>query len=191
MIVPELHLLVHGALSDGEFLEKDAHGRIAQWCRALTANDLDREQFLARLVQMSQGIMPAEAIEDHIKALAVCEPALRELSSDLATALPLWLLADLPADWIHPFLQANQLAATFPSDRVLQLGSGAPANAFAGFLDSLNEVEGLARGSTLLVDHNARRAMASIRAGWDVAIYVSPDRLRRDLGLWGLLPMAG
>ncbi len=191
MIVPELYLLAHRIISDLVSLEEGAHSRIAQWGRALAAGDLGRKSFLARLEQMSQGQASAGAIEDHTMALAVCEPALRELCSDLTATLPLWLLADLPAKWVHPLLKANQLATTFPSDRVLQLRSGTPATGFADYLESLAEVEGLTRGSTLLVDHNARRGMSSIRAGWDVAIYVTPDRLRRDLGLWGLLPMAG
>ena len=55
-------------------------------------------------------------------------------------------------------------------------------------LGTLAVAGALVPGSTLLIDRDPVRTLDALRRGIDVSIFVSADRLYRDLWLWGLTP---
>jgi hypothetical protein len=164
---------------------------VIQLSHEFVAGALDRSSFLSRLEALMDSDVPPEVLELRILERAVPEQGLYEILQGLSPEFNLWLMADLPPLWVLSILDTTRLTLFFPSERILDLtlDSGMASNGCP--FKALSQTGQLHSGATLLVDRNARRATAAIRQGWDVAIYVDAPRLRRDLGLWGILPFQG
>jgi hypothetical protein len=109
---------------------------------------------------------------------------LTELLAELSSTFKLWFLLDLPTVWVTEILERLPFV---PPERIIDLSAYKPYSD-KDLFERLIQYEVLRPGSTLLADHDALRSSTAIRVGLDVAIYVDADRLRRDFGLWGILP---
>jgi hypothetical protein len=153
--------------------------------RRLSSESLTRENFLQEVHTIERLELIPTQLEKQILALSITDSELKGLLSDLQNQFTLWLIANLPDTWVEEILQQNRLLELFPIKQVISLKA---VRESGDFLVALNKSKSLERGSTLIVDRNALRANQTIRRGWDVAIYVDPVRLRRDLALWNILP---
>lgn len=109
------------------------------------------------------------------------------LLADLALTCELRLVSDYPAEWLLPALTRSGLARIFPAGEiayVVDLGG------FSGLFDALVERRVIVPGQTLWVDAHSPRTSAALRQGIDAAIFEDARRLRRDLGMWDLLPLS-
>jgi hypothetical protein len=126
------------------------------------------------------------ALEQAMLAGAGILPGMAGLLEDLAPRARLGLLSDYPRPWLQAIMDRSELARIF-SPANIQYTADRPG---ADLFDALT-AEGVIRpGSTLWVDYDSPRAMIAVRRGIDAALCVDARRLRRDLGLWGLVPMA-
>ena len=106
---------------------------------------------------------------------------------DPALTCELRLVSDYPAEWLLPALARSGLARIFPADEIAYV---ADLGGFSGMFDALVERGVIVPGRTLWVDAHSPRTSAALRKGIDAAIFEDARRLRRDLGMWRLLPLA-
>ncbi len=109
------------------------------------------------------------------------------LLSDPALTCELCLVSDYPAEWLLPALTRGGLARIFPACKIAYV---ADLGGFSGLLDALVERGVIMPGQTLWVDAHSPHTSAALRKGIDAAIFEDAWRLRRDLGMWGLLPLS-
>jgi hypothetical protein len=128
----------------------------------------------------------AQALPQAILARAKTLPRIAGLLADLAPHVRLGLVSDYPQPWLQAAMEDSELAGFFgPADRQYT-ASWHGADLFA----TLTRGGVIRPGHTLWVDYDSPRAGIAIRCGIDAALCVDARRLRRDLGLWGLLPLA-
>lgn len=145
----------------------------------------DLVSYLATLEELSDQKIPAEDFEQRIQAGLKCDHMLAELIAELSSTFKIWLLLDLPTAWVTEILERLPFV---PPERIINLSVYKPHSDKDLFVRLIQD-EVLRPSSTLLVDHDAHRSSTAIRVGLDVAIYVDADRLRRDFGLWRILPI--
>jgi hypothetical protein len=109
------------------------------------------------------------------------------LLSDPALTCELRLVSDYPAEWLLPALARSGLARIFPAGEIAYV---ADLGGFPGLFDALVERRVIVPGRTLWVDAHSPRTSAALRKGIDAAIFEDARRLRRDLGMWRLLPLS-
>lgn len=109
------------------------------------------------------------------------------LLSDLALTCELRLVSDYPAEWLLPALARGGLARILPAYEIAYV---AGLGGFPGLFDALVERGVIVPGQTLWVDAHSPRTSEVLRKGIDAAIFEDAWRLRRDLGMWGLLPLS-
>ena len=109
------------------------------------------------------------------------------LLSDPALTCELRLVSDYPAEWLLPALARGGLARIFPASEIAYV---ADFWGFSGLFDALVKRGVIVPGQTLWVDAHSPRTSAALRKGIDAAIFEDAWRLRRDLGMWGLLPLS-
>jgi len=109
------------------------------------------------------------------------------LLSDLALTYELCLISDYPAEWLLPALARGGLGRIFPASEIAYV---ADLGGFPGIFDALVERGMIVPGQTLWVDAHSPRTSEALRQGIDAAIFEDAWRLRRDLGMWGLLPLS-
>jgi len=146
-----------------------------QFCAAAAAICGERSETTAGRLQ-----------ERLVNELALLEdmPALLE---DLALTCELCLVSDYPAEWLLPALTRGGLARIFPAGEIAYV---ADFGGFSGLFDTLVERGVIVPGQTLWVDAHSPRTSAALRKGIDAAIFEDAWRLRRDLGMWDLLPLS-
>jgi hypothetical protein len=109
------------------------------------------------------------------------------LLSDPALTCELRLISDYPAEWLLPALTRGRLARIFPAGEIAYV---AALGGFPGLLDALVERRVIVPDQTLWVDAHSPRTSAALRKGIDAIIFEDARRLRRDLGMWRLLPLS-
>lgn len=146
------------------------------------------EDYCKRVVEVGGAPFDAEtlatAIPEHLSAM----PGMPALLGELAEAYRLRLVAGFPRQWATPVVERAGVARCF-SEPVLFSAEYGPADCGPALLEKLLASGEIVRDSTLWVDDHPHRAMSAIRLGIDAAIFVDEPRLRRDLGLWSLLPL--
>ncbi len=124
-----------------------------------------------------------ERLADELAPLA----GMPALLFDPALTCELRLVSDYPAEWLLPTLARSGLARIFPAGEIAYV---ADLGGFPGLFDALVERRVIVPGQTLWVDAHSPRTSAALRKGIDAAIFEDARRLRRDLGMWRLLPLS-
>ena len=135
-----------------------------------------------RRIEQQVGLGQRVALDDWQRpTLPAPPPAMLNLLDDLRPTVRLMVLLDWPLAWASP-----TLAALGDVEIVDLANLGAFDSATAQFIALL--AHGLLRARhSLTVEPITQRALAALDCGLDVAIYEDEPRLRRDLGLWGLV----
>ena len=124
-----------------------------------------------------------ERLADELTPLA----GMPALLLDPALTCELRLVSDYPAEWLLPALAWSGLARIFPAGEIAYV---ADLGGFPVMFDALVERRVIVPGQTLWVDAHSPRTSAALRKGIDAAIFEDARRLRRDLGMWRLLPLS-
>lgn len=152
--------------------------------RRLVTEGLSPTEFCAAAVAATASAMTPAALSDHLQAACFVNAPGWDLLRDLRAYWPVDVISDLPRLWAQPALdRADGPAALYLED----LG---PLPDHADLFLALMARGAVTPGVSLWVDHHAPRAAAALQAGLPAALYVTVDRLRRDLGLWGLTGLA-
>jgi hypothetical protein len=156
--------------------------------RALAAGTDAPRQFCARAADICG--MPGEpatsGLYERLAEGAVAQPGMPSLIEELAMTSELGLASDYPAPWLLPALARSGLAYCFPADRIFYI---ADLGGYPGLFERLVAARAVTPGHTLWVDAHSPRTSEALRRGIDAAIFVDARRLRRDLGLWGLVAL--
>jgi hypothetical protein len=155
---------------------------------ALAAGTDDPRRFCARAAEIcgAQGGAAASRLCEHLAQGAAALPGMPPLIEELALTSELGLASDYPPAWLAPALARSGLASCFPADRIFYM---ADLGGYARLFDGLVAAGAVAPGHTLWVDAHSLRTSEALRRGIDAEIFVDARRLRRDLGLWGLVPL--
>ncbi len=143
------------------------------------------EEFCARAAGICAREAAAGLLDERLAERLVAQPGMPDLIAKLAEALEVRLVSDYPPGWLLPALARSELARCFPAAEIaytMDLGG------LAGLFDALVADRVLLPGQAIWVDAHSARTSAALRRGIDAAIFVDARRLRRDLGLWRLLP---
>jgi hypothetical protein len=128
----------------------------------------------------------APALPQAMLAGAETLPGITGLLADLAPRFRLGLLSDYPRPWLETIMDGSGLARFFGPAEIYYTADRPGADLFTALT-----AEGVIRpGHSLWVDYDSPRAGIAIRRGIDAALCVDVRRLRRDLGLWSILPRA-
>ncbi len=187
VILPQLSRLALRALPVSErnlALER----RLAELERQLAQGELAPPAFCELAASAAGEPEMAQPVMDAVLAEAGILPGMAGLLEELAPHVRLGLLSDYPQPWLQVI--ANRLgpglARPFGPDDIHYTASWPGPDLFEALVK-----EGVIHpGRTLWVDHDSPRAIIAVRRGIDAAICVDARRLRRDLSLWGLVPMA-
>ena len=110
-----------------------------------------------------------------------------KLLDELSSRFSLSLLVDYPRCWLRLSSGWKNVRKYFPEEEyfyINDLGLDDEVDIFS----TLIERDLVQPGASLLIDYDPSRTAAILRAGLDAGIFVSPDRLRRDFGLWSIVP---
>jgi hypothetical protein len=152
----------------------------------LSSGASDARQFCASAAEScgAQGEAAARLYECFAGGVAAL-PGMPEMVRELAATSEIFLASDYPPEWLLPALSHSGLAPYCPEDGVVYT---AGLGGYSGLFARLVEAGAIVPGHTIWVDSHSRRTSEALRKGIDAAIFVDAPRLRRDLGLWGLLP---
>jgi FMN phosphatase YigB (HAD superfamily) len=164
--------------------------RLAALDKELCNGTISPDEFCLRAAELAGASTTPAELAERIEAGLDLLPGMLGLVDELAGGYRLRLLADYPRRWLLPVMQRTGLGERFAGRLVTVVPDhtldGTPAALFA----MLVSTGAFTAGSSLLVDDDPARCMAAVRAGLDAAIFVDARRLRRDLGLWSILPLA-
>ncbi len=159
--------------------------------RQLSAALLSPEAYCRAAVELAGASMPPADLATYLENRLDLVPGILAVVDELAShRYRLHMLWDLPRRWLTPVAQRTGLAQRFPDAAVIVIEDYPPGGSLVALLNSLVSARIIAPGRSLLVDDDPVRAMATVRLGLDVGIFVDAERLRRDLGLWRILPDA-
>jgi hypothetical protein len=128
----------------------------------------------------------APSLPQAMLARAGMLPGITGVLQDLAPRIRLGLLSDYPRPWLQEILERSELARFFAPAEIHCTADWPGADLFTALT-----ADGVIRpGHTLWIDYDSPRAGTAIRRGIDAALCVDVRRLRRDLGLWSILPRA-
>lgn len=156
--------------------------------KALVIGEISPQVYCQRVIQQAGAtIHPGELISSVLEFTPLL-PGMLPLVKELSERVELGLVSDYPGPWLAPIIKRTGLAAYFPGGADQVIGELRIKPDYTELFRSLIEWNVLKPGSSMWVDHNSLRCMAAIRQGIDVGIFVDARRLKRDLGLWGLMP---
>ena len=159
--------------------------------RQLSSGALSPEVYCQSAVELAGASMPPADLAFHLENRLDLVPGILAVVDELAShRYRLHMLWNLPRRWLAPVARRTGLAQRFPDEAVIVVEDYLPGSPLVALLNSLVSARVIAPGRSLLVDDDPVRAMATIRLGLDVGIFVDAGRLRRDLGLWRILPDA-
>ena len=128
----------------------------------------------------------APSLPEAMLARSQTLPGVVGVLDDLAPRVRLGLLSDYPRPWLQTIMDGTELARFFSPEEIHYTVDWQGADLFTALVAG-----GVIRpGHTLWVDYNSPRSGSAIRRGIDAALCVDVRRLRRDLGLWSILPRA-
>jgi hypothetical protein len=159
--------------------------RLLELERGLADGSSSVESFCREAVEGAGAGATAEALAVALPERVRVLPGRDGLIETLYPIVELNLVSDYPQAWLAPILERTGLAAYLPLERVHFAAEVGQGNLFGGLV-AAGAIE---PGHTLWVDHDSHRTSAAIRHGIDAAVLLSEAQFRRDLGLWGLLPM--
>jgi hypothetical protein len=188
VVIPELPDVIQAVLQHLHIESTDLDQNLLNWCYSFIEGSSTRATFISSIEALTGSVISSQELEQLILRHATIECGLKELAQDLAKEYRLWLLADIPPEWVDVIINRVHFKQFIPSNRILDWRIPRQEHQDSRVLGSRLLMYDLRPGSTLIVDRGARRAMAFIRSGYDAAIYVNAKRLRRDLGLWGICP---
>ena len=113
------------------------------------------------------------------------------LVAELAAQRRLTMVSDYPRRWLLPVVERSRLSQWFPDEAVFYCAEHQVSGEYTELFATLVNMNIIVPGSSLWVDHHPKRSHVAVRQGIDVAIFVDARRLRRDLGLWGLMTFDG
>ncbi len=155
----------------------------------LARGAIGSDEYCARAVELASAPLSPPELAAAIEGRLAVTPGILGLLDELADRCRLCLLADLPHRWLLPLLQQPGLAGRFSDETIVMTGERGARDASAGLLEVAVASPAFLPDETLLIDADWLRAVAALRAGLYATIFVDATRLRRDLGLWGLLSL--
>ncbi len=159
--------------------------RLADLERQLAEGDIAAAEFCEQAAAAAGLPGGADGLLPTMLAAATLPLGLEDLLAELAQSVRLGLVSDYPQPWLETILARSGLSRLFGAANICYTAAWPGSDLFKALAAA-----GVIRpGHTLLVDHDSRRATAAIRRGIDAALYVDARRLRRDLGLWRLVPL--
>jgi hypothetical protein len=108
-----------------------------------------------------------------------------EMIRELAGTSEISLASDYPREWLIPSLSRSGLTPYCHEHAIVYT---AGLGGYTGLFERLVAAGAIIPGHTMWVDFHSRRTSEALSKGIDAAIFVDARRLRRDLGLWGLVP---
>jgi len=153
----------------------------------LVRGKISKNEFLEKVCGLREMHCSPKTMESHIIDVEM-NPQMMTLLEELSSRFRLTLLVDYPGCWFRLSSGWNDVRIYFPEEESFNI-SEMGIKTEADFFPYLVEHAVVQPGESLLIDHDSSRTAAILRAGLDAGIFVTPARLRRDFGLWSILPL--
>jgi hypothetical protein len=157
--------------------------------KALWTGAISTEDFCLGAIGLTGATLVVDDLLAEIPKRADPLPGMPGVIGDLAADYELALVSDYPRRWLLPAMQRGGLSRWFADETVFCVSEHAVSGEYPELFETLVTSKVIIPGSSLWVDHNPSRTSVAIRQGIDASVFVDADRLYRDLGLWGLVPL--
>lgn len=156
--------------------------------RKVVQGMLTPDAYCQRLSEVCGMARQATVLSEAICERLTPQACMLSLLAELALRLDLRLVCDYPRAWWEPVSARHGLDRFFANESIYYTDEVGDRADYAAFLQALVADGAIRPGRTLWVDYHSPRTSAAIRTGIDAAIFVDIPRLRRDLGLWKIVP---
>lgn len=157
----------------------------------LSIGKISGEDFSNRISELFNLAIDSEAFLVQAKPLIHILPGMWKVLLALRDEFELVLVSDYPDGWLEYLLQDIDQPYWFKDQNTFFLPELKPPDQQRRMLQTLVEAGAIISGSSLWIDHHPKRTMNAIRMGIYAGIFVSGDRLYRDLWLWSMVDLAG
>jgi len=185
VLYPDLAALILAAAGDPGKLPGSSWQQIHTFSRMVSFGRLEPKKYLEQVCGLAGMSCAAEELRLRIIA-GKAEGDMCALLEELSGRFRLSLICDYPAEWLAASRGWPALQELFLEPELFHQPQAGLQTESAWYHNLINR-DLVTPGASLLIDHDSTRTALVLRAGLDAGIFVSPSRLRRDLGLWSIL----
>lgn len=172
-------------------LDSQARVTIRDWALDLQLGRIDGLTFCRKALGLTHASLDEKELAVRIQNKIRPIPGIVEVLEELEGKYSLWLIANCPREWLLPIAQRLDLLRLFPENSTVicpesELTALIPDVFYLAAQRAEKSVE-----DCLLVAADSAITTAAVTIGLNAIIFADAYRLRRELGLRGLLPPLG